>query len=422
MRHWTSLVLAGALAVATLPATASAQAIGGTAIGPPVQSVAEAIATDATEYGARHLVPIDEAIRRLRAQEESVVATDRLRRVYSERLAGISIDHGPEYRIVVLLTGSEPVPEQQVWAGGMRVPIVFRTGALASRERIVAALMDRQPAIRVAFPNAQGMGLDQRTGELVVLLRGEAPQPEEMIRLEQTLEALTGVPSRISPLERDDTNLSVDGGSRLVGVDPADGRTYACTTGFVVTDGDRTGIVTAAHCPDTATYLGPDGRSVPLEFVEQWGIGYQDVQVHVSDEPQGPYFFADRNKRALRTLTGRRGRTSTRAGDAVCHRGETTGYSCSEVELTDFAPPGDLCAGPCTPVWVTVGGPSCRNGDSGGPVFNGTVAFGIAKGGSYVGGQCRLYYYMSTDFLPEGWSLLTADPAALPPRPSGTAG
>jgi hypothetical protein len=77
------------------------------------------------------------------------------------------------------------------------------------------------------------------------------------------------------------------------------------------------------------------------------------------------------------------------------------------VELTDFAPPGELCGGPCDPTWVTVSGPKCRGGDSGGPNFNGTIAFGITKGGHYYpDGRCAFYYYMSTDYLPEGWRLL----------------
>ena len=45
-------------------------------------------------------------------------------------------------------------------------------------------------------------------------------------------------------------------------------------------------------------------------------------------------------------------------------------------------------------------------GDSGGPVFSRGVAFGILKGASYNReGGCDLYFYMSTDYLPEGWSL-----------------
>jgi hypothetical protein len=73
------------------------------------------------------------------------------------------------------------------------------------------------------------------------------------------------------------------------------------------------------------------------------------------------------------------------------------------VELTDYAPPGELCGGPCAPTWVTVSGPVCKSGDSGGPVFLGNVAVGITKGGSSSSTGCNFYYFMSTDFLPDGW-------------------
>jgi hypothetical protein len=250
------------------------------------------------------------------------------------------------------------------------------------------------------------MGLDQRTGELVLIVREPANSPIDTDALDADMEALTGVPVRIELMDRRAADMAA-GGARVVGVDPADNRRYACTTGFVVTDGTRTGIVTAAHCPDVLTYQEPDGSATPLEFVGGWGARYQDVQVHVGGGPDGPFFYADTAKTATRRLTSWRNRLSTRAGDAVCRRGETSGYSCSEVTLTDFAPPGALCGGPCDPVWVTVAGPQCRGGDSGGPIFVGTIAFGITKGGHYDReGRCAFYYYMSTDYLPEGWRLL----------------
>jgi hypothetical protein len=113
--------------------------------------------------------------------------------------------------------------------------------------------------------------------------------------------------------------------------------------------------------------------------------------------------------------SAQRRRESTRAGDVVCHRGERTGYSCGEVELVDYAPPGALCGGPCAPDWVTVAGADCGGGDSGGPVFSGDVAFGIMKGGTWDrAGKCRFYYYMSLDYLPQGWSLVTGKNPASP--------
>jgi len=161
----------------------------------------------------------------------------------------------------------------------------------------------------------------------------------------------------------------------------------------------------------------PDRSQLPLKFLGQWGWGYQDVQLHVSEQPLQPLFYADTAKTVARAVTGARNRTSTRVGDVVCHRGERTGYSCAEVELVDFAPSGDLCGGACLATWVAVAGPTCKGGDSGAPVFNGTTAFGLVKGASYRGdGSCIFYFYMSTDYLPAGWSLL--ETPALPAAPT----
>jgi hypothetical protein len=249
------------------------------------------------------------------------------------------------------------------------------------------------------------MGLDARTGELVLLLPGADADEYRNAAMRAQAEALTGVPVRVEPADR--SELMVRGGGRVEGLNPGDGKRYACTTGFVVTSGSRTGVVTAAHCPDSLIYRDRDGSNVPLDFVGGWGARYQDVQVHESSRAEQPLFYADRRTGALRRVTGTRSRANTRVGESVCHWGESSGYSCSEVRLTDFAPPGDLCAGPCEPVWVAVAGPRCIAGDSGGPVFSGTVAFGIVKGGSRLGPRCNMYYYMSTDFLPDGWSLLS---------------
>src|SRR4029078_3188307 len=138
---------------------------------------------------------------------------------------------------------------------------------------------------------------------------------------------------------------------------------------------------------------------------------------NLTDLATQPIFYSDRKTGEVRELASWRNRDSTRSGDFVCHYGETTGTSCAEVELTDYAPPGALCGGPCGPSWVTVRGPGCAPGDSGGPVFSGTVAFGIAKGiNRSSGGRRKLYYYMSTDYLPPPWTLLTAKRAERSPH------
>jgi hypothetical protein len=399
-RLFKRLRIAGIIAASTLGGNAVA------APAPAIQTPTESLAQDAEQYAARYSVPLDEAVRRLRAQEDSAAVTDRIATALGPRLAGISIEHAPQHRAVVLLTGTEPVADQAALAAGSPVPVVFQLGAAATRAQVVAAMRTHQGTLRAELPNARGMGLDPRTGELVLLVRAVDADRIGLSAIEERAEALTGVPVRVAIA--DPAKNLVRGGSRIVGVNPADGRRYACTTGFVVSNGARTGVVTAAHCPDAVTYQEEGDLKVPLAFVGQWGARHQDVQVHESTRAAEPLFYADRRGGALRTVTGARSRQSTRAGDAVCHWGESSGYSCSEVELTDYAPPGDLCGGPCEPVWVTVKGPNCRSGDSGGPVFSGTTAYGILKGGSGITGRCNFYYYMSTDFLPDGWSLVKA--------------
>ncbi|WP_404370160.1 hypothetical protein AB5I39_01380 [Sphingomonas sp. MMS24-J45] len=410
-------LLFGALLLLGQPAFAQASA-------PPVPTLetpAESRERDAAEYARQFGISQAEASARLIAQEASVPITDAIAETYRDRLAGIAIEHRPIYRIVIYLTGSEPVPDQTLTTDAGTVPIVFRTGAKVTRDRVIWAMTYHQAAIRAALRSPPGIGLDPRSGELVVTI-GDLDAATGTEGLKARLEAIAGVPVQIRVLNQRNVNLAAappEGGARVEGTSPDDGKRYLCTTGFNVTDGLRSAVTTAAHCLDQLNYRDPQGAIVPLAFVGQWGWGYHDVQINAAPGPLPPTFYADTAKTRLRAVTGQRSRTSTRAGDFVCHRGERTGFSCALVQLTDFAPAGDLCGGPCLPTWVTVAGPTCKGGDSGSPVFTGTTALGILKGASYRGdGSCAFYFYMSLDYLPQGWSVLRSDPSlALTPNP-----
>ena len=377
-----------------------------------VQTQTEALTDDAIQYAAQFGVAPDEALRRLRAQQSSGPVTEAIAREFADRLAGMSIEHSPEYRIVVLLTGIEPVVDRT--ASG--VPIVFQTGAKATHAEALAALRKHLIDFRTDLPGARGAGYDQRTGEVVLLVTRADAERIGVDKIKAKAEQVGGVPVRVVINALIESNLGVEGGGRVEGINGVSGRRSVCTTAFAVTDGTRSGIATAAHCPDELTYYGIDGSTSPLPFVGQWGLAYQDVQINLSNQAKEPVFYSNRSAGALRRLVSWRNAASTRAGEFVCHYGESSGYSCATVELTDYAPPGELCGGPCFPNWITVKGPNCIPGDSGGPVFSGGVAFGIAKGvNRTAGGQCLFYYYMSTDYLPPPWRLLVSGPTR--PRP-----
>lgn len=373
-----------------------------------VQTREQSLQQDAAEYARVYAVPLPEAIRRLTAQQDSVPAIDAIADRYRDRLAGISVLHRPDYRFIVYLTGTAPVPMSWITAGTTRVPVQFRTGAKASRERVVWALTHHQAAIRAALQSYPSMGVDPRTGELVVIAgRTAVEKAGGTATLDSALTELTGVPVQVRVLDLVARNLGPQGGGRLDGTDPVSGKRYRCTSGFLVTDGARTGITTAAHCLDELSYFDPQRRATLLTFVGQWGWGYHDVQIHSGPAPARPLFYADTARTVERPVERQRTKTSTRAGDFVCHRGEATGYSCAEVALLDFAPSGELCGGFCLPTWVAVAGPTCKQGDSGGPVFSGTTAFGMVKGATFRSdGSCAFYFYMSLDYLPAPWSLL----------------
>ncbi|WP_200932391.1 hypothetical protein [Sphingomonas sp. Leaf412] len=382
-------------------------------------SATDALAQDAAEYARMFPVTPDVALRRLRAQEASVAVTQRIARDHAARLAGIAVEHRPDFRIVVRLTGDAAVEDEAIVVDGLTMPIVYRTGASATRAQLSAALAAHQVELAAQLPHAPGMGIDLARGAIVVSASRIDVDTIGAIPIAERMAAIAGVPVSVrgDGVSAAMSGPAAEGGARVIGSNPGDPRRFACTTGFVVTDGTRTALTTAAHCPDELKYIAPDGATAPMPFVAQWGWGYQDVQINAVDGALGPTFYADTARTQVRTVEGRRPLDSTRTGDFVCHRGERTGYSCATVELVEFAPAGQLCGGLCTPTWVTVAGPGCRGGDSGAPVFLGGRAFGIVKGGSYRSdGTCGFYFYMSTDYLPTGWRLL-GDPspvAALP--------
>src|SRR6476661_8197785 len=131
-------------------------AVAGATSAQPVETRDEALAEDAAQYAGQFRVPADEALRRLKAQQDSVLATDAIVREFADRLAGISIEHAPQYRFVVLLTGNDAVADRT--AAG--VPVIFRTGAKATHAEAVAAMRRHLIDFRNELPGARGAGYD----------------------------------------------------------------------------------------------------------------------------------------------------------------------------------------------------------------------------------------------------------------------
>ncbi|HYW17240.1 MAG TPA: hypothetical protein VE891_13945 [Allosphingosinicella sp.] len=380
-----------------------------------MQTVEQSIAIDAEWYARSQGVTKEEAIRRLRIQREMGDVIDRMRSQYQGRLAGIVIEHKPAYRLKLRLTGSEAVAAQSVSLGGSTLPIAFEIGAPATVDALVASIQSNLPALKTLFPTLDGIGTDESTSQIVLTVYApDAVTATAAKAKEAQVAELLKLPFRIETTTVREVLADVRGGARIA----ASGGGY-CTTGFVVKNtSGTTGVATAGHCEGMDTYYNPSGTTIPTTIVASSEIvdADQDVEVHTSGYVERPEFYADTTDSA-RVLTGRRYKTSTGFGDNVCHRGVRTLYSCGLVKQTNYTPldsagnPARCGAVACGPYYVRVEGPelACYQGDSGGPVFASTVAFGLLKTAAATGtlpGQCIRMTYMSTDSLPTGWSLL----------------
>jgi len=378
---------------------------------PRLLTADQALQEDAALYAAQFEVSPAEALARLKQQQASIPLTDRLRIQYRDRLASIAVEHRPDWRVVVRLTGAGLPADFDATQAGLTIPVRFQDGYNSSRTLALRILDAERSALPGLIPGYRGAGVDPASGGLVVMQRPSTdlrPTPE----LEQALFDRLGIPVRIRRLEATMFNSSAIGGGRIEGA--VAGQRYRCTTGFVVRNpAGEVGVTTAAHCPDELSWRGPTGEERALTMAGAWGNAEHDVQVHTGIGSAEGLVFSDSAKIIVRPITSWATRPMTRVGDWLCHRGESSGYACAVVELTDFAPPGELCGGLCAASWVTLAGPACRSGDSGAPIFLGSTAYGVLKGGAYLADRsCAFSYYQSVDYLPDGWRVVTAPAAA----------
>lgn len=355
----------------------------------------QAVAADVDALAKALNVSPERARSIINVEAQSAGIVENLRERYKDRLAGIYIEHDPAHRLVVRLTGTDPVPPQSHQFGDDTLAVEFRTGAAHTLKSLIGALnVATQGELAGRLPGSHGGYVDERTGELVIEVKPDNKKAQAGDYKAQAQQSL-GVPVRIEVAEPAVVN-AVFGSGTL-----ADG----CTTGFTVNHAASGlhGVLTAGHCQTSTgidTYTGIDGATATLGqqgWVKNanadllWYTGSTGVTF-------GPWFYAD----AWRQVTGRRSQAATTVGSSFCHYGKNSGYSCGTIH-TVYSSPGSICGpsytAPCNATFVRVGGSNvrCVGGDSGGPWFTvGTLAAGIHFAGAASGvGAC---WYTSTDY------------------------
>ena len=153
-----------------------------------------------------------------------------------------------------------------------------------------------------------------------------------------------------------------------------------CTLGFGVIKAGIKYTTTAAHSPCNIADTYQYGGTLPTQF-SQFG-GSSDLSIRNTGANLATNRVYDGS--TARSITATRSRSAMSVGNFVCHYGRTTGYGCGYVDSTTIAPgyiPG------ATATYIKVSGCPFSNslgdlGDSGGPWFSSSTAWGWQSGAS----------------------------------------
>lgn len=302
----------------------------------------------AREYAARFEVTEEEAAWRLSLQDSVDVIRERARAAQPEAFADIRIQHEPEYAVVISTAEPDGLDAGTLTLGTHLTNDVlhFEHVDNPSRER----------------PEAPASGFSQ---------------PSTSIYAGLPIQSSNGSPR--------------------------------CTSGFSVTHtSGAEGVTTAGHCPDQLLYNGTE-----LTFQAEARSHSSDVQWHTVPDaltirPWARDNFPFGSPPFARVISSSVTRSSQDIGDFVCKYGRVTGFGCgvivSRTRCPDWVPS-------CLSTFIQVDGGStdlASGGDSGGPVFFGTQAWGLISGAAGANNVDDLIYMPINYIWRLGLTVLTS--------------
>ncbi|MBN4996393.1 S1 family peptidase [Stenotrophomonas maltophilia] len=340
-------------------------------------------------------VSIDDAITRLAVQGEVMSDIEALRIEFADRLTELSIKDAPDQHILVQLKGPDPVAGRTITTESGTTRVVFEVGHKYTQDEFYALLAQHRPLLHSAIPGITGTTGFPGEDRVLIDIKGDSGQAEELKDTIKKLERVTGLKIEVRPNMPKSVNAEY-----VVGGAPLQSNNSYCTSGFPVIHKatGRRGITTAAHCPDNLIYgnyaTGAGKYTVPLTFVDQINDASHDVQWHTvgSHTPLREVYAtstSDYSRRRIMYMW-----TNATQGQSMCFRGVTSQYTCGTVVSIKHNP--ELACGPtgnlpCANAWIRIEGSSlaCGYGDSGAAIFFGDNGYGIVAKASLQGGSCK---------------------------------
>lgn len=336
-------------------------------IGIPASAQGDRQRSDAHVYAEEIGVPLAEAQRRLALQLQLGDVEKALQEKAGDIFAGLWIEHRPAFGVEVRFTDE---------ARGRRLlaPLLagiatdFRVAAAPASLRQLEALQEAALAQLRAARVAADVDLDVRGNRVEIL----ATAPDAVRSAIASFAAEDQDRVQVVPVDRlgvlENGTLPMRGGRPLL----------TCSSGFTARNaGGSVGVLTSAHCGDTQDYTDWD---VAIPFVSGTFSGSRDVQFHnrhcyltVPNEFDSGL--------GIRQVTATQARDNQVVGSQVCRYGMTTPHRCGLISSKSYCPSViPSCSGTFVRVAPTNGVYLSDAGDSGGPWFSNTTAFGIHTG------------------------------------------
>jgi len=320
----------------------------------------EALRQDASSYARSQKVSVREAVRRLKLQKVIGQLNASLTEAERGSFAGLWIEHSPKYRVVARFTDDHAKERVAAYVAGTELEgLIDVEPATFSWEELEAVQASTHHLVRQL-----GVRVDSEINVKTNWVQVYSVHPEELaVRLKRAgMELPAGaVVQKVKRLILPEADIY--GGLPI----------STCTTGFSVQNGSGTrGVLTAAHCSNTQSYSGS-----ALTYQSGDITGNQDVQWHTA-----PGFTVTNQFDSgigIRSCTATESRSNQAVGDYVCKNGKTTGYACGSISSTTLAP-SHVTSPSATFIRVNNDQGYANlssGGDSGGPWFLDTTAYGI---------------------------------------------
>lgn len=316
----------------------------------------------------------------------------------------------------ISFTGDAPADAAaKIAAAGLPVPVQIRDQVGYNEKEIVAAtqrlfhtvLDDPMLAssasadpgaeagqIRIMVRPAVGVTVDEAKARISAAATSDTPLKDALADVPPAVEAVISIDTTITA----ETAVSVYGGQQLR---PFGSPDWHCTTGFTVQRAappHERGVLSAGHCGD-GTYGGVDILQL---HARRFPGNEGDIQWHKvipTSNPVTNRFFWINGSNRVQT-----GRIDPQPGMSVCRYGLASGVHCNEVYKVGHCfdyPEGQTCGLTLMHRSTDIGG------DSGGPYYWDSVAYGVHSGHGGVNGFTR------SGFTPAKWGFANVGAALL---------